>query len=181
MTKECLGYVKGLTISLQRKANDICYAYREVTSVVSALTELRGQIDATHKKWFDKAVGLGQLVSASEPELPRRCRIQTARSNVPGDTPEVYYRRTISVPFLDELVSHLKTRFSNLQEKAIMGMTLVPSVMVNATLSASTVAALMEQYGEDLQTLQLLKQKFICGNANGIHHPTNCLTLLQQH
>ena len=105
VTKECLGYVKGLTISLQRRANDICYAYREVTTVVSALTELRGQIDTTHKKWFDKAVGLGQLVKASEPQLPRRCGIQTGRSNVPGDTPEVYYRRIISVPFLDELVS----------------------------------------------------------------------------
>ena len=121
VTKECLGYVKGLTISLQRRANYICNAYREVTSVVSALTELHGQIDTTHKKWFDKAVGLGQLVRSREPEIPRQCRIQTARSNMPGDTPEVYYRQTVSVPFLDELVAHLKTRFSNLQEKAIVG------------------------------------------------------------
>ena len=157
MTKECLGYVKGLTISLQRRANDTCYAYREVITVVSALTELRGQIDTTHKKWFDKAVGLGQLVKASEPQLPRHCGIQTGRSNVPGDTPEVYYRRTISVPFLDELVSHLKTRFSNLQEKAIMGMTLVPSVMVDTTISPSTVADLMEQYGEDLPNPSVLE------------------------
>ena len=60
---------------------------------------------------------------------------------MPADNPEVYYRRNIFVPFLDELVSHLKTCFSDLQEKAIMGMTLFPSVMVNTTLSASTVAA----------------------------------------
>ena len=92
VTNECLGYVKGLTISRQKRANDICCAYREVTSVVTALTELCGQMDTTHKKWFDKAVGLGQLVRASELELPRRCGIQTARSNMMGDTPEVYYR-----------------------------------------------------------------------------------------
>ena len=69
---------------------------------------------------------------------------------MPGDTPEVYYRRTVSVPFLDELVAHLKTHFSNLQEEAIVGMTLVPSVMVNTTVLASTVADMMDQYGEDL-------------------------------
>ena len=65
-----------------------------------------------------------------------------------------------SVPFVDELVSHLKTRFSNLQEKAIMGMT---SVMVDTTTSPSTVADLMEQYvtvhtyGEDLQNPSVLE------------------------
>ena len=71
----------------------ICYAYREVTSVVTALTDLRGNIDVTHKEWFVMAVSLGQQINASEPELLRSCRLQTARCNIPGDTPEVYYRR----------------------------------------------------------------------------------------
>ena len=151
VTKESLAYVKGLTVSLQRRANDICCAYQEVNSVLSALTEIRGQIDSTHKKWYDNAVNLGQQVRASEPELPRRCGIQTARSNMPGDTPEVYYKWTISIPFLDGLVSHLESRFSNFQKRAIMGMEFVPSVMVDKSIiSANTTADVMEQYGEDI-------------------------------
>ena len=72
------------------------------------------------------------------------------RNNVPGDTPEIYYRHTVSIPFLDELISHLKTRFSDLQQNAIMGMTLVPSVMADQTIPANSLSDLMEHYGEDL-------------------------------
>ena len=157
VAKQCLGYVKGLTVSLQKKAKDICLAYREVTSVVTALTELRQNIDVKHKEWFDVAVGLGQTVNASEPQLPRRCNIQRGRSNTPGDTPEVYYRRTVSIPFLDELISHLKSRFSDLQEKAIMGIILVPSVIMDQTITVSSVSDLLEYYGEDLPSSSSLE------------------------
>lgn len=90
-----------------------------------AINEVRKDIDTHHKEWFDVAVALGRKVKASEPELPRRCGRQTARSNVPGDTPEVYYKRSISIPFVDELLGHMKTRFSDIQQKALSGMTLV--------------------------------------------------------
>ena len=96
VTKQCLGYVKGLTVSLQKRANDICHAYSEVSNVVTALTQLRHNIDVKHKEWFAIAVRLSQQVNGSEPQLPRRCNVQTGRSNMPGDTPEVYYKRTVS-------------------------------------------------------------------------------------
>ena len=79
VAKQCLVYVKGLTVSLQKKAKDICLAYREVTSVVTAIIELRQNIDVKHIEWFDVAVGLGQTVNVSEPQLPRRCNIQRGR------------------------------------------------------------------------------------------------------
>ena len=73
VTKECLGYIKGLTISLQKRAQDICHAYSEVSSVTTALKEVREDIDTKHKEWFAIAVSLGQKVNASAPALPRRC------------------------------------------------------------------------------------------------------------
>ena len=36
-----LGYIKGLTTSLQKRAKDICHAYSEVHTVESALMEVR--------------------------------------------------------------------------------------------------------------------------------------------
>ena len=70
-----------------------------------AINEVRKDIDTHHKEWFDVAVALGRKVKASEPELPRRCGSQTARSNVPGDTPEVYYKQSISILFVDSYLA----------------------------------------------------------------------------
>ena len=150
VTKKCLAYIKGLTTSLQKRAKDICQAYSEVSSIVSALSEVRETIDAKHKEWFDTAIALGQKVNAPPPQLPRRCSRQTARSNTPGETPEIHYKRTITIPFLNQLISHLNSRLSDIQQKAIMGMKIVPSVLMDNSLSASSMQDLVEYYKEDL-------------------------------
>ena len=103
VSKQRLEHIMGLTISLQKRAKDICQAYSEVNIIVIALNEVRSNIDVKHKVWHDMTVTLGEKVDASEPQLPRRCGHQIARSNTPGDAPGSYYRRTISIPFLDEL------------------------------------------------------------------------------
>ena len=150
VTKQCLEYIKGLTVSLQKRAKDICQAYSEVNTIVTALNEVRSDIDVKHKVWHDMAITLGEKVDAPEPQLPRRCGHQTARNNTPGDTPESYYRRTISIPFLDELIAYLKSRFSDIQQKAIMGMTIVPSVLMDETTPTSSLSDLLQQYSDDL-------------------------------
>ena len=63
-----LGYIKGLTISLQKCAQDICNAYSEVSNVKEALKMVRENIISYHKKWFDAALALGQKVNASDPQ-----------------------------------------------------------------------------------------------------------------
>ena len=46
----CFGFVKGLTVSLQGRSQDICSAYVEVDSVKTALYEVREDIDTFHTK-----------------------------------------------------------------------------------------------------------------------------------
>ena len=69
VTKQCLGYIKGLTVSLQKRAKDICKAYSEVSSVIRALSEVRSDIDVKHKVWHDMALALGEKVSAASSVL----------------------------------------------------------------------------------------------------------------
>ena len=107
---------------------------------------VRENIDSYHKKWFDAAVALGQKVNASDPQLPRRCVRQTARSNVPGDTPEVYFRCSLTAPFLDELINHIDQRFSDIQQKVIRGLSIVPSVIKSDSYSNSNLNELTEFY-----------------------------------
>ena len=75
----------------------------------------------------DAAVTLGQKVNASKPQIPRHCIRQTSRSNVPGDTPEVYFRHSLSVPFLDKLIAYIDQWFSDIQQKVIRGLSIIPS------------------------------------------------------
>ena len=156
----CLDYIKGLTITLQKRTIDICQAYNEVGNVQAALNEVREGIDTYHKKWFDDAVQLGRISNASEPQIPRRCNRQTARSNVPGDTPEVYYKRCISIPFIDELLGHLTSRFSDIQQKALKGLMLVPSVLMDSSLPHSTVEELKSYYKNDLLSVSSFETEF---------------------
>ena len=143
-----LGYLKGLTKSLQKRAKDICNAYSEVVNVQKALQNVRDSIDTNHKAWFDAALALGQKVNATAPQLPRRCSRQTARNNVPGDSPELYFKRIVSIPFMDELLAHLDQRFSDVQRKAIKGMSIIPSVVNDSSVSQSSLSELLEFYGE---------------------------------
>ena len=63
---------------------------------------LRHLSNAKHKQLVailcveDKEVTPNELI-------PRTCGRQTQRSNIEADSPEVYYRRTLTIPLLDHL------------------------------------------------------------------------------
>ena len=181
VTKQCLQYTKGLTVSLQKRANDICQAHGEVETVKGALKIVRTQIDTYHKTWHDAAVALGQKVNAPEPKLPRHCSVQTLRSNTPGDTSEVYYRRTLSIPSPD---------LRDVQQKAIMGMRLVPSVMIDASIPTCNPCDLVDYYGDDLPSpaslnteIELWKHKWVSQASNPLlpDTPSGALSVASKH
>ena len=68
-------------------------------------------------------------VGVEKPSIPRRCNRQTHRANVEAEVPEVYYRRSLTIPFLDHLIKELEDRFSSNAKVATSGLCLVPSVM----------------------------------------------------
>ena len=95
------------------------------------------------------------------PSLPRRCGRQTHRSNTPADTLSEYYCRTISIPLLDHLLSEMKSRFGKYQQTALLGLSIVPSVLVSITpddLSAK-VQELGELYKCDLPSPDCLESE----------------------
>ena len=65
------------------------------------------------KSLCDTVVSLGGKINALPPSLPRRFTHQTNRENVPSNTPEEYFRRAITIPFFDDMISHLNNRFSD--------------------------------------------------------------------
>ena len=164
ITKQGFGFIKGLTISLQSHSKDICNAYSEVDNVIHTLCEIREKINSHHKKWYDTATTLGSAVNTL-PSIPRRCSRQRGRSNVPANTPEVYYRRSITIPFLDELLSHLNTHFSKTQQLAVKALSIVPSILLQSAkrhfhdANTQLVEDLTKFYEDDVPSSSSLTQE----------------------
>ena len=90
---------------------------------------------------------MGEPHDGPVPSVPRCCSHQTQRDNILGDTPEEYFRHTLTFPFIDELLQHMETRFSPLQNKAIQELCLVPTA---STSDASELNDMVAMYEEDL-------------------------------
>ena len=86
------------------------------------------------------------------PSMPRTCGRKRHRASIPASNPSEYFRRTISVPILDHLLSKLDKRFSSYQKNCFQGLYLVPSVLVTEDLAtvSSTVIKVGELYDVDL-------------------------------
>ena len=89
-----------------------------------------------------------------EPALPRICCYQRYSNNMPSGTPSEYYRRIISIPPIDHLLSEMASRFTVHHQTALNGMCLMPSL---ATLSFPEVKdkalKFADMYKDDLPSL----------------------------
>ena len=101
------------------------------------------------EKWFREAQEMAEPHNGPLPSVPRRCSHQTKRDNTPGDIPEEYFRRTLTIPFIDQLLQHMEKRFSPLQSKAIQGLRLVPTVLMSMT-DTRELDEIVSIYEEDL-------------------------------
>ena len=160
ITNSCLKYVQALTSNLQAESRDIVSAVNEIDTVTSTIQDVREHIQTHHAKWFLIVENMCSDVGIV-PSLPRRCGRQIHRSNTPADTPSEYYCRTISIPLLDHLLSEMKSRFSKHQQTALLGLTIVPSVLVSIPpedLSAK-VQELGQLYESDLPSPDCLESE----------------------
>ena len=90
--KNSLDYLKGLSAKLQRRDIDVFQAYTMIDNIKSEIQCLRDDIGVELQRWYDKAKQLALYIGTEE-EMPRVSRVQCNRSNVPADTPLLYYKR----------------------------------------------------------------------------------------
>lgn len=151
ITNKCLNYLLALTKSLQAEAKDIVEAAQEVTDLKHVISDVREKVDRYHSQWFTEVEQMCQSVG-TQPSLPRTCGRQTHRSNAPADTPSEFYRRTVTIPMLDHILSEIGSRFSSHQKTALLGLYLIPSLLVTKTLEevTETLKPLEMMYSGDL-------------------------------
>ena len=57
------------------------------------------------------------------------------RDNVEAESPEDYYRKSITVPFLYCTLNEMKTRFTDLHARTALGLQLVPSIIEDCSIA----------------------------------------------
>ena len=85
-----------------------------VDTVLHEIKDMRGNMNNTFSKIFKKADALIKSIDAEEViKIPRIVGRQKNRSNIVMDSPGEYYRVTIAIPFFDDFIEQLQTRFNN--------------------------------------------------------------------
>ena len=121
------GYTKGLSTKLQGSALDVVEGYGTVELLKTVLSNSTHD-EAEYDRVFAKMTNMIELTGSSGIlEIPRRCGRETQRNNVPAETPKVYYRLAIYLPFLDSPIQQLNMRFGDLSKQAVQGLCLIPS------------------------------------------------------
>lgn len=120
--KNVLHPLKGISAKLQKRDLDIYDAYKWIDDKISYLQAFRGDVDSFHGTIYEEAKNLADFIDSIE-ERPRTARAgmrQEHRSNVPAESITEYFKRSISIPFLDYIISEMKTRFSETNRQAVM-------------------------------------------------------------
>ena len=170
-----LGYIKGLTVLLQQRSIDIVQGITLVQDVLGQLKELREELDDWNKIWFQMAVEIAEEVGTEKPSIPRMCNRQTQRSNVEADIPEVYYRRSVTAPFLDHLLQEMEDRFTTNAKVTTLGLCLVPSTICKKDDWQTHVNNLASLYQGDLPAPLSLQTELHCWKHKWIHVKTDDL------
>ena len=118
--KNSLHPLKGIAAKLQKRDLDIYEAYQRVDETISCLQSYRTNVDEFHSRCYAEVKQVAEEISSVE-ERPRTVRSQQHRANVPAESTEEYFKRSITIPFLDFLVSEMATRFSEQNRGPVIG------------------------------------------------------------
>lgn len=175
VTMRCIGYLKQISTSLQGRAFDVVSALESVNLVKEALQDVRDNMDEFHAKWYSEILKLADELDVT-PSKPRTCGRQTKRSNVPCESTEDYYKKTIAIPLLDHMLSEMNSRFGDLQIKASMGLQVIPAMIPQFSTND------FEYFVDDLPSPSTLEQEMHMWKlkwANESDPPSDINTALQ--
>ena len=90
-------------------------------------------------------------------QIKRRCQQQTNRENYEGE-PKDFYRNSIFIPYLDNLISQLESRFHQIKLSAMRALHLIPKNLDSLTREFQT--DILTCYGEELENTDCFEQEF---------------------
>ena len=128
IVRKILSYTRGLTKKLQSIDRDLPKVTSDIKLLKKTLKDRRENIDLHHEIWHQESLTLSKEVDVKE-SIKRKRRPQRYRDNYDEGIEEEYYKKSLSIPFLDQLITELDTRFSSDAVTIYNCFFLVPAVM----------------------------------------------------
>ena len=164
--RNALNFVKPLASKLQKSDLDIWQAYEMIDTVITSLDELQTNAPNYFLSWWSQMIEL----AACEPVMPRLVGRQTQRSNLPttcnpdifsdqheGPCCKSYYFRSTALPFVNHLVSEVKSRFE--QRISVAMIQLIPQLMKQRDFAVNEDDLL--HWKDDLPSPDMLKVSLV--------------------
>ena len=120
-----------------------------ITLLFSMLMRLRNKIDSVHKEWYTEAVCI-ESKSGTTPVQPTTVMVQVHRSNARASSPSEYYKRNLTIPFLDHLSNEMQRRFFSVNIELWNAFYGIPKVVVHDPNWLQKFRKFLSLYEDDL-------------------------------
>ena len=130
VVERCVKCTEPLMLQLQSVSLDAGKAREKVAFLFLTINELRSDVDKVHEVYYEIAVqqAEGGGVKASKERTSDRLM---HRNNIPVDSTAEYFKRAVTIPFLDQLVGQIQSRFSEGNVDAFDVMYALPSYVTS--------------------------------------------------
>lgn len=169
------GYTQSLTGYLQTENIDLREAVNHVQYCSDEIKVLRSNTDKEFTEIYAKITSIAERNNFSL-EMPRRAKTSFYRSNVPAESVEDYYKRSVFIPFIDHFSAQLDLRFINHKNTFSGFSCLIKFNEIDSTIDEECFKNLIQTYTDDIQDIsesalileyRLWKRKILtCGLTN---------------
>ena len=116
------------TILLQSKKNDIADGLKVISSLIKLVKQYRRKVDTKHAEWYGEALSKKFDIAVKKLRTKKR---QIHRAIQPATIASEYYKKSLTILLLDQLLNDLESRFSENSLTSYYGLYLLPSKIVS--------------------------------------------------
>ena len=153
-----LMYLKEALVKLQGQSQDIASGVALIEQCSSQIQSLRNSVDDYAHRIFAHSCRIAERsqIAVSMPRLSPR---QQHRSNPPSNSVEEYFKLSVTIPFLDHLLSDLASRFAAHVKQSASIQRLLP-ISIKSDSSVNDIEQAVAFYREDLPNADLVGEEF---------------------
>lgn len=150
VTLICLSDVLSCTMPLSRflqsKNVDLKSAQDMMNRTVTQLNRKREMCEVKFQSVFDEITSVAEIELGTQITVPRTTGRQLHRANYPTDDPVAYYRQSVYIPIVENVLEDLKARFPEETLQLYNFSNLFPTTNVDADESKETIQSLATRY-----------------------------------
>ncbi|XP_029957466.1 uncharacterized protein LOC115395921 isoform X3 [Salarias fasciatus] len=118
--KNASSFTRELSAGIQKDQFTAASQLCQISGIVATLNRVKTNMKVFHQNWFDEACAMAQSL---------RVQIEVPENALPRDSmvkPVGYYKDSLSVPLVDNLINAVKDHFSEDHKEALNFLSLVP-------------------------------------------------------